>query len=200
MKKSFLIILFLVLSASSWAANTVIIDGVAKDGVSITIVTGVQPQPPPVTPPPVPPVTPPPVSGQYTHEVRRAFKASDPFNLTGGQILNVGIRINSITYFLLDPKGFGFPYMGIAFPGKTAIVVRIEDTQTINPAGFNLKILELDTNDNLINTWTPQSESSGMYVAMLKGFTQKKYDSGVKFLLKVVEMGIKDTIMNVKWW
>jgi len=132
-------------------------------------------------------------TGQYTNEVNSAIRVNSPFQ-TGGAVFGTAIKKGSTTYFLIDPKGFDVPYR------NSILIVRIEDMNTINPAMFNFDILELNGNNDLLWTWKPQAESSGMYNAFLKGFTLADYNSGVKYLLKAVETGTKDTTMNVKWY
>jgi len=94
---------------------------------------------------------------------------------------------------LIDPKGFGVPWT------NSMLTVFIRDDDSINPAALKFRILELNANNELQKTWNVNLGTGGTYDTSLKNYTLDKYNSGVKFLLEVVEPGTKKTTMNVKW-
>lgn len=136
------------------------------------------------------------IDQNYTNEVNKAIKVNGPFQNYGyWYVFDVSIPRNSITYFLIDPKGFVIPYSNLL----TSINIRIEDMTFGEKALFDFRVLELDENNNLIKTWPVSLGTGGMYTCYVKEFTQDKYNKGEKILIEVIEKNYGSTVMNIKW-
>jgi hypothetical protein len=107
----------------------------------------------------------------------------------------VQILANHTYYFLIDPKGFGIdrPTIPAGYQAWLRIVITTPDQTTL---GFDRRIYKLDINcDEIANYEVP---GSGDYGADIQ-YTEAEYNSGVKFLLELIEhLGTSGTV-KVYW-
>ncbi len=109
--------------------------------------------------------------------------------------MGVHISRGSTTYFLIEPKAVG------ATTVNDAIQVVIEELGfgMVITSGLGISVMELNANNDLVNTYPQPYVTGGVSRVSISGFTQADYDAGHKILIRITEPNEGSTSVNIKW-